>query len=40
MSVNTIDLRRASIRYLYYIAGLAVPTAEALAGETMAGIHR
>ena len=40
MSVNTIDLRRASICYLHYIAGLAVPTAEALAGETMAGIHR
>ena len=40
MSVNTIDLRRASIRYLHYIAGLAVPTAEALVGETMAGIHR
>jgi hypothetical protein len=40
MSVNKIDLRRASIRYLHYIAGLAVPTAEALVGETMAGIHR
>ncbi len=40
MSVNTINLRRAAIRYLHYIAGLAVPTAEALVGETMAGIHR
>jgi site-specific recombinase XerC len=40
MSVNTVDLRRAAIRYLHYIAGLAVPTAEALVGETMAGIHR
>ena len=40
MSVNTVDLRRAAIRYLHYIAGLAVPTAEALVGETMPGIHR
>lgn len=40
LSVNTIDLRRAAIRYLHYIAGLAVPTAEAVVGETMAGIHR
>jgi hypothetical protein len=27
-------------RHLHYIAGLAVPTTEALVGETMAGIHR
>ncbi len=40
MSVNTVDLRRAAIRYMHYIAGLPVPTAEALVSETMAGMHR
>jgi integrase len=40
LSVNTIDLRRAAIRYLHFIAGCAVPTAEAQIAETMAGIHR
>ena len=40
LSVNTIDLRRAAIRYLHFIAGCAVPTAEAHVAETMAGIHR
>ena len=40
LSVNTIDLRRAAIRYLHFIAGCAVPTAEAHVSETMAGIHR
>ena len=40
MSVNTVDLRRAAIRYLHFIAGLPVPTAEAHVSETMAGIHR
>ena len=40
MSVNTVDLRRAAIRYMHYVAGLPVPTAEALVGETMAGMHR
>ena len=40
MSVNTVDLRRAAIRYMHYVAGLPVPTSEALVGETMAGMHR
>ena len=40
LSVNTIDLRRAAIRYLHFIAGCAVPTAEAHVAETVAGIHR
>ena len=39
-SVATIDLRRAAIRYLHFIAGCPVPTAEALVSETMAGIRR
>jgi integrase len=39
-SVNTVDLRRAAIRYLHFIAGCAVPTAQAQVAETMAGIHR
>jgi site-specific recombinase XerC len=40
LSVNTLDLRRAAIRYLHFIAGCPVPTAEAHVAETMAGIHR
>ena len=40
LAVNTIDLRRAAIRYLHYLAGCAVPTAEAMVGETLAGIRR
>ena len=40
MSVNTVELRRASIRYLHFIAGCAIPTAEAGVSETMAGIGR
>jgi hypothetical protein len=40
LSVNTLDLCRAAIRYLHFIAGCAVPTAEAQVAETMAGIHR
>ena len=40
LAVNTIDLRRAAIRYLHYLAGCAVPTAEAVVGETLAGIRR
>ena len=40
LSVNTIDLRRAAIRYLHFIAGSTVPTAEAHVAETMAGIRR
>ncbi len=39
-SVTTISLRRAAIRYLHFIAGCAVPTAEAAVSATMAGIHR
>ena len=38
--VATVDLRRAAIRYLHFIAGCPVPTAEAHVAETMAGIHR
>ncbi len=40
LSVSTVDLRRAAIRYLHFIAGCSVPTAEAQVVETMAGIHR
>ena len=40
LTVNTIDLRRAAIRYLHFIAGLPVPSAEAQVAPTMAGIHR
>jgi integrase len=40
LAVNTLDLRRAAIRYLHFIAGLPVPTAEAQVALTMAGIHR
>ena len=40
LAVATIDLRRAAIRYLHYLAGCAVPTAEAVVGETLAGIRR
>ena len=40
LAVNTIDLRRAAIRYLHYLAGCAMPTAEAVVGETLAGIRR
>jgi integrase len=39
-SVNTVDLRRAAIRYLHCIAGCPVPTAEARVTEAMAGMHR
>jgi site-specific recombinase XerC len=38
--VNTVELRRAAIRYLHFIAGCPVPTAEAQVSETMAGMHR
>jgi hypothetical protein len=34
----TRHLRRAAIRYLHFIAGLPVPTAEARVTETMAGL--
>jgi site-specific recombinase XerC len=40
LSVTTVDLRRAAIRYLHFIAGSAIPTAEARVAETMAGIRR
>ena len=39
-SVATVGLRRAAIRYLHFIAGCPVPTAQAQVAETMAGIHR
>jgi site-specific recombinase XerC len=39
-SVATVDLRRAAIRYLHFIAGCPVPTAEAQVTEAMAGMHR
>jgi integrase len=39
-TVSTLTLRRAAIRYLHFIAGLPVPTAEARVAETMAGIQR
>jgi len=38
-SVTTIALRRAAIRYLHFIAGCAVPTAEAAVSATMAGLQ-
>jgi site-specific recombinase XerC len=40
LRVNTVELRRAAIRYLHVIAGCAVPTAEAQVSEAMAGMHR
>jgi len=40
LKVATIDLRRAAIRYLHHLAGCPVPTAEAVVGETLAGIRR
>ncbi len=39
-SVTTVDLRRASIRYLHHLAGVALPTAHAQVTETVAGIRR
>ena len=40
LSVTTVELRRAAIRYLYFLVGCGVPTAEAHVAETMAGIRR
>jgi site-specific recombinase XerC len=40
MTPNTIDLRRAAIRYLHRAAGCAVPTDDACVAETVAGIRR
>lgn len=37
---NTLDLRRAGIRYLHRIAGCPVPTDDACVAETIAGIRR
>jgi site-specific recombinase XerD len=37
---NTLDLRRAGIRYLHRIAGCPVPTDDACVAETVAGIRR
>ncbi len=39
-SVTTVDLRRASIRYLHHLAGVALPTGHAQVTETIAGIRR
>ena len=39
-SVTTVERRRAAIRYLHFICGCAVPTAEAQVSETMTGMHR
>jgi site-specific recombinase XerD len=40
MTPNTIDLRRAAIRYLHRAAGCPVPTDDACVSETVAGIRR
>lgn len=40
LSVNTLGLRRAALRYLHFIAGLPVPTAEAQVAEALAGMRR
>lgn len=40
LKVNTVDLRRAAIRYLHFVAGCPVPTAEAQVAEALAGIRR
>jgi len=40
LSVNTLGLRRAALRYLHFIAGLPVPTAEAQVAEALAGMQR
>jgi hypothetical protein len=40
LRVNTVELRRAAIRYLHCIAGCPVPTAEARVSEAMAGMRR
>ena len=40
LSVTTIELRRAAIRYLHFIAGCPVPTAEAQVAETVSGMRR
>jgi len=40
LSLGTVDLRLAAIRYLHFVAGCPVPTAEAHVAETMAGMRR
>jgi len=40
LTPNTIDLRRAAIRYLHRAAGCAVPTGDICVAETVAGIRR
>jgi integrase len=40
LAPNTIDLRRAAIRYLHRAAGCAVPTSDVCVAETVAGIRR
>ena len=40
LTPNTIDLRRAAIRYLHRAAGCAVPTGDVCVAETVAGIRR
>ncbi len=40
LAPNTIDLRRAAIRYLHRAAGGAVPTGDVCVAETVAGIRR
>ncbi len=40
LSPNSVELRRAAIRYLHRAAGHAVPTGDACVAETVAGIRR
>jgi integrase len=40
LKANTLDLRRAGIRYLHRVAGCPVPTDDACVSETIAGIRR
>ena len=40
LAPNTLDLRRAAIRYLHRAAGCAVPTDDVCVAETLAGIRR
>ena len=40
LAANTLDLRRAAIRFLHRAAGLPSPTEHAEVGETLAGIRR
>jgi site-specific recombinase XerC len=39
LKVNTIDLRRAAIRYLHWLAGVDLPTGQVAVSETMSGIR-